>query len=248
MTGSGTNQYLLGERAPILVDVAAYDAEMEVMHPNRSRMVEIAIEVLPFEADARLTALDLGAGTGYFTARFLEAYPRAKVIAVDGAEAMLDLAKTRLGDRAASVEFVTGDFRDLRSLVRAPDGFDVAYSSYALHHLGPQEKTALIRDVLPLLRPGGWFVNADIIVAEAPEVEARFQQLRVEGIVRRAAGADRRFADHEAARRYLDEMEAQAEDQPVTLAEELRVLREGGLRDAAVYWLEYREAVTGGRR
>jgi len=27
MTGSGTNQYLLGERAPILVDVAAYDAE-----------------------------------------------------------------------------------------------------------------------------------------------------------------------------------------------------------------------------
>ena len=228
--------------------VAAYDADMELMQPNRSRMVEIAIEVLPFEPGAALTALDLGAGTGHFTAMFLKAYPRAKIVAVDGAEVMLDLAKTRLGDRAASVEFVTGDFRDLRSLVRAPDGFDVAYSSYALHHLGPQEKTALIRDVLPLLRPGGWFVNADIIVAEAPEVEARFQQLRVEGIVRRAAGADPRFADHEAARRYLDEMEAWDGDRPVTLADELRVLREGGLRDVAVYWLEYREAVIGGRK
>ena len=228
--------------------VAAYDADMDLMHPNRDRMVEIAIEVLPFEPGSALTALDLGAGTGHFTAMFLKAYPRAKIVAVDGAEVMLDLAKTRLGDRAASVEFVTGDFRDLRSLVRAPDGFDVAYSSYALHHLDRPEKTALVRDVLTLLRPGGWFVNADIIVAESPEVEARVQQLRVDGIVRRAAGGDPRFVDHETARSYLDEMEAYSGDQPVTLAEELRVLREGGLRDAAVYWLEYREAVTAGRK
>ena len=228
--------------------VAAYDADMELMHPNRSRMVEVAIELLPFEPDAALTALDLGAGTGYFTAMFLEAYPRAKVVAVDGAEAMLELAKARLGERAGRVGFVGGEFGDLRALVTRPDGFDVAYSSYALHHLDPAEKAALVSDVVTLLRPGGWFVNADIIVAESPEVEARFQQLRVEGIVRRAAGGDSRFVDREAARRYLDEMEAHSGDQPVTLAEELRVLREGGLRDVAVYWLEYREAVTGGRR
>jgi len=228
--------------------VAAYDAGMELMHPNRSKMVEVALEILSLEADARLTALELGAGTGYFTARFMEAYPRAKVIAIDGAEAMLELAKARLGERAANVDFRAGDFRDLRALVPARESVDVAYSSYALHHLDRQEKTGLVRDVLTLLRPGGWFVNADIIVSEAAEVEGRFQQLRVEGIVRRAGGADQRFADHETARRYLDEMEARDGDQPLTLAEELRVLREGGLRDAAVYWLEYREAVTGGRK
>src|SRR3972149_3146564 len=198
--------------------VAAYDADMELMHPNRSRMVEIAIEALPFEPDAGLTALDLGAGTGYFTARFLEAYPRAKVIAVDGAAAMLELAKARLGSAGESVDFCLGDLRDLRRLVPAPDGFDVAYSSYALHHLDRRDKTALIGDVLTLLRPGGWFVNADIIVADAPEVEARLQQLRVDGIVRRAGGADQRFADHETARRYLDEMEARGGDQPLPLA------------------------------
>ena len=228
--------------------VAAYDADMELMHPNRSKMVGVAIEVLPHQGDAAVRALDLGAGTGYFTARFLAAYARAKVIAVDGAEAMLDLAKARLGDRGQSVEFRAGDFRDLCALVPAPESFDVVYSSYALHHLDRREKTAVVRDVLTLLRPGGWFVNADIIVSPEPEVEARFQQLRVEGIVRRAAGGDPRFADHETARRYLDEMEAQGGDQPLTLAEELLVLRDGGLRDAAVYWLEYREAVTAGRK
>jgi len=228
--------------------VAAYDAGMELMHPNRSRMAEIAIEVLPFEPGVALTALDLGAGTGFFTARFLAAYPRAKVVAVDGAEAMLDLARARLGSAGESVDFCLGDLRDLRRLVAAPESFDVVYSSYALHHLDRREKTAVVRDVLTLLRPGGWFVNADVIVSPEPEVEARFQQLRVEGIVRRAAGADPRFADDETARRYLDEMEAQAGDQPLTLEEELLVLCDGGLRDAAVYWLEYREAVTGGRK
>src|SRR3990172_1222274 len=227
--------------------VAAYDADMELMHPNRSKMIEVAIEVLPFGPDAALTALDLGAGTGYFTARFLEAYPRAKVIAVDGAAAMLEMAKARLGSAGGSVDFRLGDLRDLRRLVAVAEGVDVAYSSYALHHLDREEKTALLRDVVTLLRPGGWFVNADVIVAGEAAVEARIQQLRLEGIVRRAAGADRRFTDVETARRYLDEMEAQAEDKPLTLEEDLRVLRDGGLREVAVFWLEYREAVTAGR-
>src|SRR3989304_4769098 len=178
--------------------VAAYDAGMELMHPTPPRMVEIAIEVLPLQGDAAVRALDLGAGTAYFTARFLEAYPRAKVVAVDGAEAMLDLAKARLGSAGESVDFRAGGFRDLRALVPAPESFDVVYSSYALHHLDRRAKTAVVRAVWPLLRPGGWFVNADIIVSPEPEVEARFQQLRVEGIVRRAAGAGPRFAGHGA--------------------------------------------------
>ena len=28
--------------------VQSYDADMELMHPNRSKMVQVAIEVLPF--------------------------------------------------------------------------------------------------------------------------------------------------------------------------------------------------------
>ena len=64
--------------------VASYDANMELMHPNRSKMIAIALEVLPFFRDASLDALDLGIGTGYFTLKFLSQYPNAKVVAVDG--------------------------------------------------------------------------------------------------------------------------------------------------------------------
>jgi tRNA (cmo5U34)-methyltransferase len=226
--------------------VAAYDADMEVMHPNRSKMVEIALQVLPFESDARLKGLDLGVGTGYFTERFLEAFPRSKVYGLDGAKSMVDLARARLGALGKRLDFRVGDFRDLARLLAGVESLDVVYSSYALHHLTREEKTSVVREAVSLLRPGGWLVNADIIVADTPHVEERIQDIRVNGIVKRAGGADPRFVDYEATRRFLDELEANEGDQPLTLKDDLRVLRDAGLRDVAVFWLEYREAVIGG--
>ena len=228
--------------------VVAYDADMDIMHPNRSKMVQIALEVLPFESDARLMGLDLGIGTGYFTERFLEAFPLAKVHALDGAKTMVDLAKTRLGGRGRLVSFHVGDFRHLGQLLASVETFDVVFSSYALHHLTRDEKTSVVREAVSRLRPGGWLVNADIIAADTADVEKRIQDIRVRGIVDRARGADPRFGDYEATRRFLDELEANEGDQPLSLKDDLQVLRDAGLHDVAVYWLEYREAVTGGRK
>lgn len=240
MSRKSINAYNLRKR------VAAYDADMELMHPNRSKMVQIALEVLPFESDARLKGLDLGVGTGYFTERFLEAFPQSKVYGLDGAESMVDLAKTRLGGRGKNVNFRVGDFRDLGELLADVEGIDVVYSSYALHHLTREEKTSVVREAVSLLRPGGWFVNADIIAAGTADVESRIQEIRVNGIVERARGIDPRFRDYEATRRFLDELEANEGDQPLTLKDDLRVLRDAGLHDVAIFWLEYREAVIGG--
>ena len=175
--------------------VASYDADMELMHPNRSKMVEIALEVLPFETDSPVRALDLGIGTGYFTKRFLKKFPKAKVIGIDGAEAMLDLAKVRLGALAGKVDFITGDFRRLSQLVSNQEKVDAVYSSYALHHLNRSDKLEVIRQALSLLKSGGWFLNADLIIAERPEIEKRIQEIRVRGIVSRARREDCRFAD-----------------------------------------------------
>src|SRR3970282_1210629 len=120
--------------------VARYDADMAVMHPTGEKMVEVALEVLRVGAEEPLSALDIGVGTGYFTARFLEAFPRAGVHALDGAEAMIELAKERLGRRQQNVMFSVGDFRELRQLFSNAGSFDVVFSSYALHHLSREEK------------------------------------------------------------------------------------------------------------
>lgn len=110
--------------------VASYDADMELMHPNRLKMVKIALEVLPFSVDVPLDALDLGIGTGYFTLFFLRKYPHANVVAVDGAEAMVELARQRLGNLSERVSFCIGDFRELGRLIPAERRLDVIYSSY----------------------------------------------------------------------------------------------------------------------
>src|SRR6266496_4489593 len=105
--------------------VKTYDADMELMHPNRSKMVQIAIEVLPFSNTAALRAIDLGIGTGYFTEQFLNHFANSRVLGIDGAQAMVELAKARLTSLASRVQFVIGDFRKLRELAAAAGTVDV---------------------------------------------------------------------------------------------------------------------------
>jgi len=228
--------------------VELYDADMELMHPNRSKMVQVALEVLPFPKTAALRAIDLGIGTGYFTERFLNDFPNSQALGIDGAQAMVDLAKARLKSLASRVQFITGDVRSLQQLAGGAGTSDVVFSAYALHHLNRPDKQAVLRQVVELLRPGGWFVNADLIIADSPEVESRVQQLRVAGIVERAGGSDNRFADSVSTRRFLDDLEANEGDQPLTLAEDLDVLRSSGLKNVSAFWFEYRELVSGGQK
>jgi tRNA (cmo5U34)-methyltransferase len=228
--------------------VQSYDADMELMHPNRSKMVQVAIEILPFPKTAALRVIDLGIGTGYFTERFLNHFPNSRVLGIDGAQAMVDLAKERLRALASRIEFVIGDFRNLQQLVPGVRTFDLVFSAYALHHLSRVDKEKVLRQVVELLTPGGWFVNADLIVADSPELESRLQEIRVAGIVERAGGSDNRFVDSASTRRFLADLEKNERDQPLTLAEDLALLRSSGLKDVCAFWLEYRELVSGGQK
>jgi tRNA (cmo5U34)-methyltransferase len=228
--------------------VKTYDADMDLMHPNRSKMVQIAIEVLPFPKTATLRAIDLGIGTGYFTERFLNHFPNSRVLGIDGAQAMVELAKARLTSLASRVQFVIGDFRKLQELAPDAGTADVVFSAYALHHLSRPDKETVLRQVVELLVPFGWFVNADLIVADSPELEIRLQQIRVAGIVERAHGSDTRFADSASTGRFLADLEKNERDQPLTLAEDLSLLRNSGLKNVSALWLEYRELVSGGQK
>ena len=228
--------------------VKTYDADMELMHPNRSKMVQIALELLPFPKTAALRGIDLGIGTGYFTERFLNRFPNSRVLGIDGAQAMIELAKARLMSLASRVQFVIGDFRKLQELTSGAGTIDVVFSSYALHHLSRPDKETVLRRVVELLVPGGWFVNADLIVADSPELESRLQELRIAGIVERAHGSDNRFTDSASTRRFLADLERKEVDQPLTLAEDLTLLRSSGLKNVSAFWLEFRELVSAGQK
>lgn len=90
-------------------------------------------------------ALELGCGTGQFTAAF--ARTGARIVAIDLSEPLLEQARQR-GLSPSQVEFRCGRFEDFPF----PDVFDAVIGSSVLHHLDVD--VALPR-IFELLKPGG---------------------------------------------------------------------------------------------
>jgi ubiquinone/menaquinone biosynthesis C-methylase UbiE len=224
--------------------VAEYDAKMELMHPNRAKMAEIVCAMLPFPNDTEITVLDLGTGTGFLAARLLQTFPQARIIAVDGASAMMHQAQARLGDKSRQLIWKIGSFQQLADDNDLPD-LDAVVSAFALHHLAAEEKRRLYHTLHGKLRNGGWFINADILVAPHEEVEARYQHLRQLGIQRRwrEHGEEKSLAEIAAE---LTDLEKKDGDQPLPLDTDLRLLQAAGFRAVDCFWKETREAVWGG--
>jgi tRNA (cmo5U34)-methyltransferase len=117
------------------------------------------------EATARATEgvaardiLELGIGTGMTTKRVLAVHPGAQLVGIDESEAMLAEAD------------VAGDLRVSRLEDPLPEGpFDLVVSCLAVHHLDADGKRDLFRRIAEVLKPGGRFVLADVVVPEREE-------------------------------------------------------------------------------
>lgn len=107
------------------------------------------------------TILELGIGTGETTRRVLERHPGATLTAIDASPEMLERAQAA---------FPRSDLRLSRLEDPLPEGpFDLVFSALAVHHLDGVGKRNLFRAVAEVMRPGGWFVLADIVVPEREE-------------------------------------------------------------------------------
>ena len=105
--------------------------------------------------------LELGIGTGETARRVRAVHPDARLTAIDSSAEMLERARS---------EFPGGDLRIARLEDALPDGpFDLVYSALAVHHLDGAGKRDLFRRVAAVLRPGGVFVLADVVVPDDPD-------------------------------------------------------------------------------
>jgi tRNA (cmo5U34)-methyltransferase len=110
------------------------------------------------ESVAAQDILELGVGTGMTARRLLAVHPKAKLVGIDESEAMLAEAD------------VAGDLRVSRLEDPLPEGpFDLVVSCLAIHHLDADGKRDLFRRIAAVLKPGGRFVLADVVVPEREE-------------------------------------------------------------------------------
>jgi SAM-dependent methyltransferase len=96
--------------------------------------------------------LDVGAGSGFFTAKIAERIPDAKFYAMDATPAMLlALAKKNLGITPflGVAENIKTSITEARAYADIPTKFDAIFSTLMLHHsVDPEKVFASIKNVL----------------------------------------------------------------------------------------------------
>ena len=122
--------------------------------------------------------LDLGCGPGNISFCLAEQFPQVRVLGVDGAAAMLQIARARL-DRAPGrwpvLAFSHGLLGPAGLAPRPPDRFMGLISNSLLHHL---HEPGVLWDALPLLAaPGAAVLVRDLRRPASPEaVQALLRQ------------------------------------------------------------------------
>jgi tRNA (cmo5U34)-methyltransferase len=140
-------------------DPDAYLATMVGEIPGYEELQEATVAAT--EGIEARSVLELGTGTGETALRVLAQHPGASLVGVDASEAMLQRARERLPN---------ADLRLGRLEDELPPGpFDLVVSTLAVHHLDGAHKRDLFRRVAQVLRRGGRFVLADVVVPRPGE-------------------------------------------------------------------------------
>ncbi len=99
-----------------------------------------------------MTVVDVGCGSGDFTRTIARLVPHGTVVGVDPSADLLTLARQ---DAMPNQRFVVGRAQNLATLIE-PAGVDAIVSRAALHWIPAADHPRMLRDMLAVLRPGGF--------------------------------------------------------------------------------------------
>lgn len=136
--------------------------------PHRDIAEAMLLQALP---DRIERFIDLGTGNGRLIALVRKQHPDARALGVDFSGPMLAHA----GERFAGDPLVELQSHDLAVPLEAQAPVDAVISALAIHHLEDARKQALFSEAYALLRPGGVFVNLDLVAAVNAEQHKRFR-------------------------------------------------------------------------
>lgn len=211
----------------------------------------------------RFKALDLGCGPGSLTARLLRRFPSARSVAVDYDPVALRVGAGALGSFGGRLRWVDAKLGREGWVDQLPyRRFDVALSTTALHWLTARDLRQLYRDLRGLLRPGGVFLNGDLLSwgSENPRLSRLAESVRRV----RFRGASL-HSEWTAWREWWEDAEKVPALKPLFRVREerqaqhprhgdlpmdvhVRALRRAGFREVAVLWQDLENRVMFARR
>ena len=176
--------------------------------------------------------LDLGCGDGIVIDGLLKIDGSLKATMVDGSEDMLTKAKERLKG-IGNIDFIHASFQEILDGIINLKNYDFIVSSMAMHHLSMDEKTALFKIIFSHLNTDGYFLNTDVILAPADNLEQWYLQLWKQWIDERKAVLKLDGNDYnDIIKRYKDN----ADNKPDLLSSQLDALQAIGFTDVDCFY------------
>ena len=195
-------------------------------------LADLAVRIRPPE-NARI--LDLGSGSGILAEILLDRYPSVRVALLDISSNMLAVAERRLSRFPGRATFFCRSFEEM-----PPGPYDAVVSTLALHHLeSADEKRAQYSRILRSLAPGGCFWQGEYVTSSSEEDTASNEAAWGDWL--RSQG----FSEAE-----VDELHERVarNDRPVSLTDQLALLRDVGFTRVDCTWRYLKFAVLGGWR
>jgi SAM-dependent methyltransferase len=142
--------------------VADWAARQDERETERREVFELIARTLPYEREAAITILDLGAGYGALCRFLLAHFSNATAVCQDGSEEMVKLGRERMARLNGRVKFVLCDFSKSGWSRKLRGPFDAVVSAIAIHNVRSHDAIrAIYGETFSLVKPGGCFLNFD---------------------------------------------------------------------------------------
>lgn len=210
--------------------------------------------LLPFERDAEVRVLDVGAGYGAVAQVVLETFPNAHVVLHDFSAPMLEHARQRLERYEGRTSHALADLTDPAWSEAVGEPVDGVVSAIAIHNLRTHELISRVyADIFKIVNPGGAFLNWELVqlgdTARAADANARlvmeqwsrFDETGVQPSLEE-------MAEELAGRRASWNSGRQRARNRPTLPDHLNWLRSAGFDEAECFWRDGSHVLIGGYR
>ena len=203
--------------------------------PYYDQMIQALIDSIQFDTFDKIRIIDLGCGTGTIAKRLADKFPNSKIVCLDIASNMIEIAKYKLQDHK-NTEFIVGDF----SKIDFHEQFDVVVSSLALHHIQTDnEKKEFYYKIYTILTNSGQFINADVVLATTDYQQAINMSRWIDYM-------NKSVPMEEILNKWIPGHKT--EDRPSKLMDQLNWLEEIGFKNIDVLWKYYNFSVYGGMK
>jgi tRNA (cmo5U34)-methyltransferase len=168
----------VGASALFSRDAREYDELRRRLVPCFDAFYGTALRLIKeWRSASDIEVLDIGAGTGLFSAMVLGQGPLKRLCLLDGSAAMLNQARSRFpADDLVQYRIADMGQADLEG------PWDLIISALAIHHLSDEGKRELYHRIRHALKPGGLFVNAEQVAGPTPKANQRYERIWLEQI------------------------------------------------------------------